>query len=550
LSAIFDDFDVVVQLRQSSIRDIVKAQHAGEIFFHSYTNQHRGRRIDLIINRPTVQLLPGPHGDNIERATLIGRVFYHSRRASDLSDVGLGAVADVTIRLKLTISTGDPANLSGVPKLVIDWQETTRNDIIVHGVSAEMTAEVKDALLHFITVDGGGSYTIPPIGSSSDRVGSLSFKFLNSNEPVLTVGMNVGNVIKGSKTGMQQVILHKKRDWALALSRNYVVNMIEQSVLDSIGGLPYRISKRCTVRIFGGCANHQIVKLTELSAFLWFGYIIFYGHIHVRNTGFLIPDVNADFQVFVSLSVDIYQQIRIHVGEPHVGNVSFFGDLVNFFSGGVITNAIRNGVKNAFQSQSFGQISEFMSPSFLSGLASADTPINLNIFPSAKDIRVYPYGIIIQGTLAVDETDKPPIASYETHRFGNMLSDTIYDARTSWAPGGWLREFRWDFSDGSSQITRDRGIRFVIKKRISEIRLIPRSIINQIFKITCLTVQDDKYRKATTCGVGSPPHLVIIPIPWLVSGPTTSGRYVQNIKPIAEPHVVTTEKKTDLYKLP
>src|SRR5258708_2920170 len=191
--------------------------HGAGIFRHQFVRGFQNRNIELIINCPRIFLLPAGPPDNITRATAASRVLYHSRNINDASDPGVSVIADVTVRVKLYLTNGDPAPLNASTYLAADWSETTAADISVYSGDPNVVNEVQGALLDFIASEGGGSYPVPPIGTTQP-IGSLAFQFIQTYGNWAAVGMNVGAAIKGSKLQLQNPFVQSGEDWALALS--------------------------------------------------------------------------------------------------------------------------------------------------------------------------------------------------------------------------------------------------------------------------------------------------------------------------------------------
>src|SRR5439155_19805034 len=122
---------------------------------------------------------------------------------------------------------------------VVDWLATTGADIAVYGAAPALETEVKAALLDFIATENGGAFPLPPIGAAGRAVGSAAFRFLDSSAApgrVLTVGMNLGPTVKGSKAGLQQAFV--QHDWALALSADFILAEVRAALQREFSDLP------------------------------------------------------------------------------------------------------------------------------------------------------------------------------------------------------------------------------------------------------------------------------------------------------------------------
>lgn len=495
---------MVIQIKKSAFAPIFQAQHCAGISYHKNVRQFRGKRVDLVINSPKISLSTTSNG---VRASAKYRVFYHSRLWSDDDDLGTGAVADVNVRALVQLSTGNPGLLSPQSSLIVKSSETTRGDITVYGVTIEVENEVKDALMAFLP-DVVGTSNIPLIGSVDRRIGYLGFRFLSPT--VLAVGMNVGNTIKGSLAGLQTVFVRK--DWGLAFSADYMLNEIHNSIRSQfdnappppLGDSPVQLYNQCTIRVGNSCWNHQIAKLMRLDVSIESGAIVFSGRIKVRNTGLLIPDFNVEFTVKATVYIGANQSLQVSVGEPKVDIKEWYADVINWVLGGQIKNIARNGVRSIAQSFQ-GEVCSFFSSQMLSELASVGSMDRLEIIPIARTVEILPEAMIIHGDLSVADTDAPPIADFVQIPVEGDTFRWVLDAGDSWAPGGTITEYRWDFPD-RTEVTQQTNARFVTEYRYRPLGVLEPPEI-------CLTVTDNKFRSATTCGPVAPPDIQLTDIP-------------------------------------
>ncbi len=502
MSPLTGDFDLAVQVREEAIERIFQAMHRAGTIQHHYARAHNGKRVELQISSPRVSFITAAHPDQRARALAISRVYYHSRNLADAGDPGTGAVADVTIRAILYISTGDPAPLAGGAQLVADWQETTRDDITVHGVSNQIADELKDALLSFIGEDGGGSFPVQAIGAAGAQVGSLAFKFLSipvpGVRPALVVGINAGNVIKGSKAGLQEWFL--SQDWAFAISGAYLLEQIKAKLQQQFGSLPpplggssVTISSTtiCILPTPFGCAaqarQRDILERFEVS--LSWNKIVFSGQVTRIIDAPLVPNVTATFTAEATLAIGGNQELQVSVSQPQVQLGQWYAQVFNILTFDSIGTAVREAVRAALQSGvQQGQISNIFSSETLRALASLGTSVNLQIDPRATNVWVRPDGVVLNGTLAVANTSAPPEASIVTLPSSSSPLRRILYGGWSWAPGAQITRFQWDFGDGQSEVTDGTNARFVTEHNYVPGEYTP-----------CLTVTDGFGRTATNC---------------------------------------------------
>jgi PKD domain len=502
MSQVTDAFDIVIQVREEVIQQILQAQHRAELLRHRYVRVYQDKRIELLLNSPTLLLVTDPQPDQLARVRMTSRIHYRSRDLATAGDLGTTAAADVTVRAALRLSTGDPGQLVDTASLNVDWQETGHQDIVVHGVVASDANEVRDALLDFIRDYRGGRYVIPSIGSPGQRVGSLAFRFLagSNGMRVLVVGMNVGNVVKGDKTGIQQVFV--QQDWAMALSNDFMLREIRDSLRNHFGNrlppphgsTPVQVSDQevCTLPgPFGNCIDHsrQRVFVDHLDVSLQTGAIVFTGRLRVTTSAFYVPDIGANFTVPVTLSIETNQSLQISVGRTEVDVTGVFADIANFLSGGAIETIIKNGVQSALQtSLQQGQISGFFSSELLNQFASLGGTADLGITSRATSVEIRSDALIMHGEVTVMNRSAQPHAAFVSLRPENALTRRILHAGPSWAPGGRITEYHWDFGDGQSERSAGDTTRFVTEHDYQP------GVYN-----TCLTVSDDLGRTRTAC---------------------------------------------------
>lgn len=502
MSTLTDTFDIALQLRGKVVEQILQAQHRAGVMRHHYVRPHNRKRVELLIDSPQLSLVTTLQADRLARAQTTSRVHYHSRVLSDTGDVGDSAVADVTVRTTLQISTGDPGPLSDGATLIVDCQETGRDDIIVYSGNAAAVKEVKDALLGFIGEQGGG-YAIPRIGSRDQQIGSLAFRSLSTGSnlaPVLVVGMNIGDVVKGNKAGLQQVFV--QQDWAMALASDFVLRKIRDSLRNHFGNQLPPPNGGASVQVldeevctlpgpFGWCLDYsrQRVFIDYLDVVIQTGAISFAGRLRVTTSAFYVPDINANFTVSVTLSIGADQSLQISVGQTEVDVTGVFADIATFLSGRAIETIIRNGVQNALQTGlQQGQVSGFFSSELLGQFASLGSTANLEITPNATFVEIRSEAVIVHGDVNVMNRSSRPHANFIALRPENALTRRILHAGASWAPGGRIIQYHWDFGDGQSEGTAGNNARFVTEHDYEP----------GIYD-TCLTVTDDLGRAQTSC---------------------------------------------------
>lgn len=68
--------------------------------------------------------------------------------------------------------------------------------------------------------------------------------------------------------------------------------------------------------------------------------------------------------------------------------------------------------------------------------------------PVARTIEIRTDAVIIHGDLNVTDASASPVADYVVLEIGDSPTKRLLHAGGSWAPGGEILEFNWDFGDG------------------------------------------------------------------------------------------------------
>ena len=327
MSTLTDAFDMVVQITEDTIDRIVQSQHQRGIMRHAHVRSRGELRAVVQLGRPAVALVTTSQPDQRARIELDVPVLYHSRAQDDATDLGSGATARANVRAVAWISTGEQlATLGNGAHLVIDWSETTAEDIAVHGAPISFRVEVREVLLAVFAEQGRVRVPLPPIPAGGSVIGSAAFRFLPdgpSGRPVLVAGMNLGNNPKGVKSGLQQVFVQE--DWALALAREFVLSSIRDAMKDGLGdrlppphgGRPVVVSDAdvCLLEVGGNCVEtaRQQVYLETFDVRLEPGVVVFIGQVRQQTDAFYLPDLTATFRTEASLAIGTGQVLEVSV---------------------------------------------------------------------------------------------------------------------------------------------------------------------------------------------------------------------------------------------
>jgi hypothetical protein len=457
------DFDLAVEVTAPAIQRLVEGMHGAGIFRHLFVRAYQNRHVELIINCPQISLVPAGPPDNITRATAASRVLYHSRNISDATDAGLSVIADVTVRVKLYLTNGDPAPLNSNTYLAADWSETTAADINVYSPDPNVVTEVQGALIDFIASEGGGSFPVPALGTTQP-ITSLAFQFIQSYGNWAAVGLNAGPNVKGSKQQLRNPFVQLGEDWALAISSDYTISQILSALTAQLGALPPPYGPNpvllsdasvCVLpNPFGGCiaSADQKVYLESLNISLQNGQIAINGTLS-QITYVIIPiTITANFQASATLSIGPNQSFLIDVSQPSIQLQQWYAQLLNSVLGGAFTNAISNGIQVALQSSGGTALSDIFSVSALQSLTSLGGAATVGMAVSADSVSITQDAIIVQGRVTVQNLNVSPVADVVAVRGPTALALNL-DALGSWSPAHHVTSFNWDFGDGSPQFS-------------------------------------------------------------------------------------------------
>lgn len=512
MNTLTDAFDAVLQVDQLALQEIYRAMHQAGTVEHHYVRAHHGRRVELSMAAPLITLQMATTLDGRLRGQMLVRVYYHERSLADAVDPGDSAVADVVVRACLEIPGGDPAPINADAVIVIDWDETTGADITVHGAAPALEAAVRGALLDFIHEEGAGTFGLGPlaqVGASSVTLRAIAA--WAPRLPVLAVGLNLGPGPKGSRAGLQTVFC--QQDWALALSRDYVLGRVRDALAAQLGSqlppplgaAPVVVSDTivCTLETPFGCWDRarQRVFLDSLSVDLVAGAVVFSGTVRQVTDAWYVPTLSANWTASVTLGIGPNQILTATTSQPSVQLQEWYGVVTNFLTAGLLEKLVRDSIAAVLQAGlASGEVSQLFSLP-LRQLAAIGGPTQVDITPTATSIEVRPEALIVHGTLAGPATFPVPTSTFAVLPTPSPTR-LVFHAGESWAPGGSVIQYHWDFGDGTSETTAGTVARFVTHHVYT-----PGSYL------ACLTVTDNRGRTSKICQGVQPGILVLRHIP-------------------------------------
>jgi hypothetical protein len=520
MSALTGGFDAVVQLDERALQRVFVAMHQAGPSEHAYTHAVGGRQAELLINVPTVHLDTTPGAAGAIRATAASRVLYHDRPIASPALPGVEAACDVTIRANVGIPGGDPAPVTASTPLLDDWGPTGPGDIVIHGLGPAEEPQVRSTLLGFINQQRGalrlGFLADAGVTSAAARVVDRA----PAQPPVLAVGMNLTPALKGTSSALTASVVQE--DWAFAVAAEHVIGEVTARLAAELGGLPPPYGPGSVLLRDDGATQEYLDALTIAFGS---GAIVITGAVR-REGGGLFGTVSATWTTTVTLDLDASQRIVATATEPAVQLNEWYAVVGDWVTGGQIEQAIaasiRAAVGGGFAS---GGASDLLGD-VLKRLGSAGTTLQVPLWIRASTVEIRPDAIVVHGGVALTTPPRPPVAGLRAMP-GPTPIELVFHAGESWAPGGEVAGFRWDFGDGSSQQSAGTGAAFTASHKYAP-----------GFYQACVTVFDTAGRSTQRC-LGVEPGVLVLELlsgwhmwSFCKKGPTLDCRVTSTGAPI------------------
>jgi PKD repeat protein len=476
MSGPLGDFDLVLQVSGGSLQRMFKAMHTAGTFRHIYTGCYEDRFVTTVIGAPTIALDGPIHSDGTVRATASARLLYHSRAAADAKDVGHTAVADVAARVRLGLTNqGDPALMANAA-LAIDWTETAASDITVTTTAGSaVEAEIVETLLELVGENAVWNYPLPQLGFGAQSVQNGSFRFLNAGgTSAVAAGLNLSNVIKGSRGQLQSIFVSS--DWAVGIGASFLTSQLSAALSAQLGALPaphgtgrptlsdaticvvpnpFDFGPRCLA------SARERVFLDFLDWTFAEGRISFSGAFSQVSDSIFIPPISASFQFDGVPSLSSDGTIAVTFTQPTVQLQQWYAVFVNVLTGGAIATAVSGAIASALASVKGPGGSGLIDLNAISQFASFGSTVQLPLAIGLQSAQMHSYGMVVQGTLNVGPTSRAPVAAFQVLPASTGPTSVIFNAQSSWSPGGLLASYHWDFGDGTQETSAGTSQRFV-----------------------------------------------------------------------------------------
>jgi hypothetical protein len=442
--------DVVIQVDQAVIGEMVQAMYRRGVIGHYHAIAPGDRFVELLLGRHIVELVPteAARPEPLARAML--PILYRARPLDDASALGTTATATATMRVRVVPRLQD----DGTALIETDWRSTTRADVDVPNVSEARRNRIADDILTFARIEGSGSYEVPVRLFALGEPTALVVSFLDGAEGkrVASVGIGFGEWPGGKRpkvAGSMRSFL--ERDWAIAISAPLFIAQVRKAVGEEMGRLPPPIGPQ-PIRLPGADTI-----LYSLDFYLDEGVISAAGEVGLFGP----PAVKARYQADLSLALDAEQRLTTQVENVTVQVNEWYAQIFDYITGGRLTDAVARGVRTALATGAGGRrLTDFFSTGLLRELAAAGTIAEIEAVPTAETLAISPAGILVQGSVDVRQPRERPRA--EIVPVAIEAGRAVLHAGQSWAPGGNIAGFRWEFGDGQAEETAGAQAAFVV----------------------------------------------------------------------------------------
>lgn len=464
------DFDVVIQVRESVVNRIVRAMHAGRLVNPRIVTCAGDKRLDFVVNSPQISLLPSTPSDTASRAMAVSRVLFQARPLADAGAIGLTGTADVTVRAALRTTTSDPAHAATTTSIAGDWSGTGPADVVVHGLSTADADVVRNFILNVIRT-GAGSMSLAAAATALPGLSAAPAVRLISapggNVACLGLDFGVG------AAGLPEQILWdftQGNDWALALSRDYLVALLREAMRATWSALPPPVGtapvliaedQMCVFEIFGNCIDRarRRVYLDSLDVTLTAGSILFMGVARMVVDAWYIPPVSAAFTFTAIPSIDANGAVAITIDHTSINLLEWYAQIFDALSFGAFAGIAQNALQSALSSSTASTYVSKLFSVVLKALESLGKTFQLNVSPHATSVLVLPEGIFLGGAVNVGGLSRSPEAEFVVLRGAGRAARRILHASRCVAPGNTIAQLRWDFGDGQTIVRNGTDIR-------------------------------------------------------------------------------------------
>ncbi len=460
-------FDIIAQLSESAIGRIVSYLHRQRFIEHRDSWHFEGRRIELVFSSPRLRLMDDAGSDRRwGLAEVRATILFHSRPLEDPEGPAETAVVELTSYARFGLSTGNPGRLLPLARAIVQYDASHSPAAEVRG-PAQDPDSVRRAVLDWAT-HVGNWWSLPEAQFAGETIESAGVRVVEASPATVgAVGLNLGSQLKGIVADLTDVVV--TGDWAVALSEDLIVGEIEE-VLDRDYPVPYRLDRRCTIRTFwGSCWNWATTRLMSRTVSLVNGFLKVTGQIKVANSGFLIPDLWADFTVKLTLSLGPSGEITAETDTVEVVITDPVWSFINALVGDELVIQMEAAIRDAVGTVGNVGLASLFDDQLLNELIRRGAPGSRDIHVETTGLSVRSDALVLYGNLSGIDVPLSPVAAFAVIERDDPRVK-VFNAAASWARGATIVEYRWDFGDGSTISLSGDQRRFVEKYTYTSLR--------------------------------------------------------------------------------
>lgn len=386
------NYDVVVQVRQSAIESVLRAQHANGVMDHARSLVDQTGASRLSLGAPRLALEPSPaDGEPTIRASLGFRALY--------ADVGPNFSSAVSRPLHLAVQASvaaepqaNPFRIADVARLRLKWDLATNNVVEVNGLPPSPTVTNRVTRM----MNGWtGTYPLPDVSGLDVQWMGHKVVMHQTGEPSLAIGLS-GDPATPTFPPLSAPI----HDWSIQLSSAFLLARVEDGLRAFFAGsLPPPHGPE-PVELAGQ-------EMTWLD-FSWDG-----AKIRVQ-TLLEVPGATVDLRFAIELSL-ASGDIRATVTDIEASiDYDLLGAVLNALSFGAIESLIREKIEGALRSDGIaGGFGGLFSERLLSTFASGGLLGRVRVEPRIVGLRAGQSGLTLDGTLQLPSASYSPQASLQ-----------------------------------------------------------------------------------------------------------------------------------------
>jgi hypothetical protein len=436
-------FDVLVTIGTQAFGRMIAGMHAAEIIQNHQVLAQDGYLVEIAMDSPRVAALT-PANSRTAMAEVSTRVHCWVSRSDGVLDPGFSAEASLTAEAEVGIDLlGD-----GFVRITTRYAPREPGAIQLLSPLTVKHATIVRAALERWMIEGRPEDRVIRLPDNLGFIRAIEARLAPG--ATLQIGLATGETVAPAVWPASEA-----GDWAVALSRWRVAEGIYAGLAEQLGGVPPPAGSQ---RVLIDADNSIYLEL--LTVTLSAGTIVLSGVL--RRTA--APVLTAGFNARVQLALTSTGLVTIDDVDVDVAVREWYGPVFDFFRGGTVTRALREGIRGALTGMEGNRrVSSLLTPDLLAGLATAGLQADIRLTPTVTRVEVRPSGLVLGGDLAVEAPEGPRAV---LRALGpDDEGRTLLHAGDSRAAGSSLMEARWSFGDGQQLTTSGPGLTLVVEHR-------------------------------------------------------------------------------------